>query len=322
MRLWLDELSALTPLAPDHSAIEVRLWGKDFPEVRPAQIVIEAFACELPDNYVAAMAQQTRPPVWINLEYLCVEAWGKSIHLQPSPHPRLPLTKYFFVPGPLPGLGGLLCESDLFARRAAFARPADAALQVFLFSYENPALPDLLDTWAHNPQPIHCRVAAGKAATEVARWLGTNFAPGSQMQRGALQLSALPFVTQNDFDALLWASDLNFVRGEDSFARAQWAALPFIWHIYPQQENAHFDKLNAFNQAYSMALPEAARTALLTFSALWNGQTISTPATMATAWAELCNALPQIKQGAENWKNTLKTHGNLAGNLAIFCKKL
>ena len=52
-------------------------------------------------------------------------------------------------------------------------------------------------------------------------------------------LQALPWLTQPDYDHLLWACDLNFVRGEDSFVRAQWAGRPFVWQIYPQHDGAH-----------------------------------------------------------------------------------
>src|SRR5690606_16865286 len=59
-------------------------------------------------------------------------------------------------------------------------------------------------------------------------------------------LHTLPFLSQDAFDQLLWCADLNLVRGEDSFVRAQWAGRPLLWHIYPQTENAHLDKLQAW----------------------------------------------------------------------------
>ena len=49
-----------------------------------------------------------------------------------------------------------------------------------------------------------------------------------------LTVRVLPFVPQAEYDRLLWACDVNIVRGEDSFVRAQWANRPFAWHIYPQ----------------------------------------------------------------------------------------
>jgi len=58
-------------------------------------------------------------------------------------------------------------------------------------------------------------------------------------------------VTQDEFDIALQACDLNFVRGEDSFVRAHWAAasrwqVPFVWQPYRQDDNAHADKLNGW----------------------------------------------------------------------------
>ena len=74
---------------------------------------------------------------------------------------------------------------------------------------------------------------------------------GAARTRGALTVRVLPFVPQDDYDRLLWACDVNFVRGEDSFVRAQWAGQPFLWHIYLQDENLHHVKLRAFLQRYA-----------------------------------------------------------------------
>ena len=79
----------------------------------PADVVIEAFACRLPESFEAAMARRVPAPCWINLDYLSAEAWVSGCHALPSPHPRLPLTKYFFFPGFDETTGGLLREHDL-----------------------------------------------------------------------------------------------------------------------------------------------------------------------------------------------------------------
>ena len=52
-------------------------------------------------------------------------------------------------------------------------------------------------------------------------------------------------VDQDKYDYLLIGSYINLVRGEDSIVRAMLTGNPFLWHIYPQEENAHFDKINA-----------------------------------------------------------------------------
>ena len=64
---------------------------------------------------------------------------------------------------------------------------------------------------------------------------------------------------------MLWACDLNLVRGEDSLVRALWAGQPFVWHIYPQHDNAHHAKLDAFLDW--LDAPESLRR----FHHAWNG---------------------------------------------------
>src|SRR5512142_846986 len=89
VRLWVDDLASFARLCPEVDAaldqqvcrgVAVRHWARDFPEVEPAALVIEAFACKLPESYVQAMAALERKPVWVNLEYLSAEAWVEGCH--------------------------------------------------------------------------------------------------------------------------------------------------------------------------------------------------------------------------------------------------
>jgi uncharacterized repeat protein (TIGR03837 family) len=66
VRLWVDDLGSFAKLCPETDSalekqkcrgIEVCLWSKNFPEVQPADLVIEAFACKLPQSYIEAMAK-------------------------------------------------------------------------------------------------------------------------------------------------------------------------------------------------------------------------------------------------------------------------
>ena len=83
--------------------------------------------------------------------------------------------------------------------------------------------------------------------------------------REQLLISYLPLLSQTDFDHLLWASEINFVRGEDSVIRAIWAGKPFVWQIYPQSDGAHGPKLDAFLDMLS------APPSLRAFHHVWNG---------------------------------------------------
>lgn len=102
--LYIDQPAVLKNLMHNTTyskSLSVRLWPEDtesFSASDVADVVIEAFACDPPTAYISAMAQATKPPAWINLEYLSAEAWVEESHGLPSPHPRYALTKYFFFP--------------------------------------------------------------------------------------------------------------------------------------------------------------------------------------------------------------------------------
>ncbi len=95
-----------------------------------------------------------------------------------------------------------------------------------------------------------------------------------------LSISFLPYLSQTDYDHLLWACELNFVRGEDSLVRALWAGKPFVWQIYPQDDDAHLAKLSAFLDWLD------APASLRRFHAVWNSEApASLPAGDLAAWA-------------------------------------
>ena len=343
VRLWVDELAAFHKIFPalDPSlarqvvrGIEVCHWTQDFPQVEPADRVIEAFACELPASYVAAMAAKQPKPVWINLEYLSAEAWVFGCHGLPSPHPQLPLVKHFFFPGFTLKTGGLLLEKDLFERRDAFLRspgeiaafwaslgwetPAPEAAKTTLFCYANQALPGLLAAWADATLPVLCFVPEGAPAAAVAAAFDMErLLPGEQVQKGNLTLRVLPFLEQEAYDRLLWACDCNFVRGEDSFVRAQWAAKPLVWHIYPQDDEAHAVKLSAFLDAYCAGLPPDATNALRDFWQKWNRGEMTEP-----VWRAFWQQRPALEEHARRWSEVLHGNGDLAANLVYFCNNM
>jgi uncharacterized repeat protein (TIGR03837 family) len=90
----------------------------------------------------------------------------------------------------------------------------------------------------------------------------------------------LPWLSQQDYDKLLWACDMNFVRGEDSVLRALWTGKPFVWQIYPQQDGAHLPKLAAFLQQNQLT------GAAQNFHAAWNDSSQPLPEVDAGALAD------------------------------------
>lgn len=321
VRLWLDELPSLQPFCPpldlraarQHlEGVEIVLWNESAAVDGVADVIIEAFACELPAAYVQAMAESKTRPCWINLEYLTAEPWAESCHGLASPPPSLPLVKYFFFPGFSPATGGLLREAGLLAKRdqEIAQKELGDALEVSLFCYDSAPLGEWLESLAKSPQAVRCYVPPGKPLAAVTAHLGGT----GPWQRGNLRLEPIPFLSQQEYDRLLWRCDINFVRGEDSFVRAQWAARPFVWQIYQQAENAHIVKLDAFLERYCAGLAAEAGAALCAMFHAWNsGQGVG------QAWAEFLAARQQITAHNANWAKYLAQRDDLATALVKFC---
>ncbi len=331
VRLWVDDLESFVRLCPDGKEIdsqclkgvEVRRWSSPFPDVLPFDVVVESFGCRLPECYVEKMAQMPEKPIWINLEYLSAEAWVKDVHGMPSPHPKLPLVKYFFFPGFSGDTGGLLLEKGLLEQRDSFLNDPDLKANfwrelgidpkgragVSLFCYENPALDSLFEAWAEGGEAILCLVPEGGVVRRVKDFFGSG-----PLSRGGLEVRIIPFVPQEKYDHLLWACDVNFVRGEDSFVRAQWAGKPFVWQIYPQEQEAHLKKLEAFLSHYCEGLDPSAAGAVRAMWQAWNGN-----GNAGSAWRNFIKFRAELNAHGKSWAGQLSGN-NLASNLLDFCR--
>ena len=339
VRLCIDDVKTLGRLHPDvHDAprqrvegVEIVRWaeGAD-PAPDGVEVIVDAFGCGPPEAYLEQAAAAETRPLWIVLEYLSAEPWVAEHHGLPSPHPRLPLERYFFFPGFTEGSGGLLREHDLPARRDAFdashaaafwrelgfAPPSGDALTVLVFAYAFAPLHELFAAWADGSQPVVAVVPEGALAAGARRFFDGR--AGETLTRGRLEARFVPFGPQARFDELLWACDAAFVRGEDSVVRAQWAARPLVWHIYAQAGEAHRLKLDAFLDLYGADLPQDAAAAVRDLSFAWNqlgGGRVST----AAAWAAFARQLPALRAHGAAWSARLAQTGELAANLARFC---
>ena len=346
VRLWIDDLRALARItsgidpAQDENVIQgvqLRRWtgGRDAAVSDDvADAVVETFGCGLPKRYEDAMLRRARPPAWIVLEYLSAESWVETHHGLPSPHPSLSLARHFFFPGFTPATGGLLRERGLFAQRDAFqsdpaaraefwralgvAQPNPGAIVVSLFCYPDAPLPALLDAWSDGDDAVVCVVPEGVAAGALDRWTeGEVPHPGQSLTRGRLVVAGIPFLAQDDYDRLLWASDINFVRGEDSFVRAQWAARPFVWNAYAQSGNAHALKLDAFLARYEDGLAPGPAAVLGSFSKAWNDGGEGEP-TVGELWPALVGARSALDEYAHTWAQALAVQADLASALVKF----
>ena len=340
VRLWVDDLHAFSRLCPSLTpqkarqiidGIDIRQWLLPFPDkIVPGDIVLDAFGCSLPDNFIQTMANKSRQPLWINLEYLTAEDWVDCCHGMQSPHPRVDLTRHFFFPGFSQRSGGILIEKNTIPQARAWQEQTplkssfferlglppydEKACYVSLFSYENPAIIPLLKHWAAGSRTVHCLVPEGKILPSIAQAFAIqSLVPGHHFDLGGLKLHILAFSDPKTYDQLLWSCDLNIVRGEDSFVRAQLAGKPMVWHIYPQEDAAHWVKLDAFLNRYLHGTTPSLRQAVSTLNHAWNhGQEI------VAAWEAANTRLPQWKTHAVQWQSTLARQDDLVARLMHF----
>ena len=315
VRLVIDDDSALAWMAPGGatagaSGVEVQRWPGNG---EPGDVVVEVFGCDPPPDFVHAMAQRLQPPVWINLEYLSAESYVERSHGLPSPQ-RNGLTKWFFYPGFTPRTGGLLREDELIEAHTGFKRGAWLAAQglaarpgervVSLFCYDNRTLPALIE--ALSAAPTLLLLTPGPAQRQVADLAATP----------PLRLLRLPWLHQDDYDRLLWACDLNFVRGEDSLVRALWAGAPFVWQAYPQHDDAHHAKVDALMVTWSATRMPRPVSALWR---AWNGaERDAAQVSAAMARALSADLAPPWRRAVVQWRNTLLTQADLATQLQRF----
>jgi uncharacterized repeat protein (TIGR03837 family) len=354
-RLWLDDLTVLAKLRPEiDPAYDIQtLEGVEIQRLREtfeadseeiADVVVETFGCDPPEGYVHRMALRDPKARWINLEYLSAEEWVEGSHALPSPNPRLPLVKHYFFPGFTARTGGLLREGDLLARRDAFQQdagaqaaywkslvgraPPEGALKVSLFGYSGAPFDGLVRSCLQYPGPVWLIAPEGVAATVLrdrAASAHDNIRRNSRDggARRELEVLTVPFIAQDRYDQLLWACDVNFVRGEDSFVRAQWAARPFVWQVYPTDDGAHWIKMAAFLARYTQSLDRSQAAAVTSLWQAWNRR--DEPAAggkpgpgMAEAWPAYVVRRPALENHARDWSRSLAARRDLAAELVDF----
>ncbi len=324
MRLWIDDPAPLQRLVPHLrldqpcDGVEVLHWRADAwrEDEVPADVVVAAFACELPPGYRRAM--RTRRPVWVNLEYLSAEDWVEGCHGLPSVKPD-GLVEHFFFPGFTPRTGGLLREPALLATRRAFeADPRQRQAWLGQAGVDVRAGESLASLFCYPGSPVDALLEAFGRQARAWRIV----APGREagpVRRGNAVLQGIPFLSQADYDRLLWSCDCNLVRGEDSLVRALWAARPLVWQIYPQAQGAHRPKLRAFlaRLAADSGLDAESAAALTGVHDAWNleGDLLAATSRWLAAW-------PALREASERWVRRHEAAGSdLASRLVRFVQE-
>ncbi|MBK0396832.1 elongation factor P maturation arginine rhamnosyltransferase EarP [Kingella bonacorsii] len=349
VHLWLDNLAALQAIAPDapavlpcvHQGIRLHAWQEaqhaDLDNAPAPDLVMETFACALPPNVHAII--QTHRPVWLNWEYLSAEDWAIRTHTMPSLQAN-GCEKYFWQMGFVPESGGLLREADYVEQMDAFKQrqPENtpslktAALHIFAFGYASDVWQKWVAALAEQEREIVLHCAGKPLQTSLSAWgnvsgslktANSNDTPPARTL-GSLKIINQNFVPQAQFDRALWAADVLIVRGEDSFVRAQLAGKPFFWHIYPQAQAAHLDKLNAFWRTHHQhAAPTAAvQHAHQALSNDLNGAADLTSAQRRQHWRTLLAHLADWQRSARAWQQYLLSQNDAVSRLRDWLHRL
>lgn len=346
VRLWIDDVAALgklvlaAELAAVQDTIMVEKWSDDDSvSLRLAQLadpvmVIETFGCDLPSPVLRRMQQCQ--PLWLNWEYLTAEDWAVDLQAMPSLQGN-GLAKYFWFMGIDQQSGGLLREANYLSRRNEFLQqpclqqafkqqyglPLEHFGQLWLiFAYTSERWAEWLSMWRGADEPITLWLAGHEVADSL-RAAGVIAADALQQVGDTFELDQvtmvrIPFVPQSAFDNLLWLADGAIVRGEDSFVRALWAGLPFLWHIYQQEEAVHLQKLDAYWHKASINWPASVREAVLALSADLNGGEHLSESLRLRLWQNLRSEWQNWVNAASTWSDSLHLHSSAMERLARF----
>lgn len=198
----------------------------------------------------------------------------------------------------------LASQSDTHRISLSPSVHSQAARLLTLFCYPHAPVAQLLEALCTEPRASVVLIPEGVAPELATGRLG----PCKQVY-----VERIPFVSQPEYDQLLWMADLNFVRGEDSIVRAVWAGKPLIWQIYPQTEGTHLIKLEAWLKMSSLP------TDIQDLMRNWNADTISADLPNGFAQAVNAEAFAQWSSTALALSHSLVQDVDFAQALHDFC---
>lgn len=316
------------------------LCKKEFSK-NPPEFILECFQCGRPEwlEELLFSPQFNLNVQIVNVEYLTAESWADDFHLLKSGTRSAKIKKINFMPGFTKKTGGLILDKNFmyclsekkFALnlvkqnlyKKILSEDFSDSFKILIFSY-----PKNFDFLASAIKEFSF---LKKIIVFVASGAGADSAKIS-LKKFKVDFVCLPFMQQEVWDAFLSLMDFSFVRGEDSFSRCCLFGNPFIWNIYPQEEEFHIVKLNAFLQ--KIKIPQIEK-----FSFLYNrnfkasccpesleileekklpSELEKINSEMKTEILSLLKNYESLKPEFKNFSNEILMNGNLAENLLNF----
>lgn len=234
------------------------------------QIILECFQCGRPDwlediLFAPDFEKKGITVQIVNIEYLTAESWADDFHLLKSGTRSSCVKKINFMPGFTEKTAGLIQDNafmsylkdsgqrmitlkqyvkDHFKHYLYYSivknELMNSSYKILVFSYPKnfDFFYEAVDEFAANKH-VEVYVANGAGYKSFRENKG-------YYRKKNFNVTILPYLNQQEWDAFLCNMDFLMIRGEDSFSRAVLSGIPFIWNIYPQDEEYHLVKLKAF----------------------------------------------------------------------------
>ncbi|NLK63189.1 MAG: elongation factor P maturation arginine rhamnosyltransferase EarP [Fusobacteria bacterium] len=232
--------------------------------IETSDIIIEAFATYPNENYMNNI--KNKKTLVLNLEYLSAERWVEDYHLVESLTGTENIKKYFFMQGFTNKTGGIVLGYEFLSKKNdnSISQKRDELVKksinitqeinfnnkkiISIFTYEY-NFSSLIMSLNNIKQNFILLLFGEKTKKSFEINLAIHERVDYFMDKN-IEYIFLPFYDQNDFDIFMLTSNLNIVRGEESFIRALLSEKPFIWHSYLQEKNLHMEKVDAFLEFY------------------------------------------------------------------------
>lgn len=228
--------------------------SSELENIIPAEIIIETFGCDIDELYLEKINKKT---VILNLEYLSAESWVEDYHKMQSFTSNPNIKKYFFMPGFTEKTGGLIINSDKKEKskdilKEYYSGEVENKKIGTIFSYEH-NFENLIEDIFKLKNQYLLLIMGEKSKESFKISINKEFIQLEEgyFKKDNLEILFMPFVTQEKYDEIISVTDFNFVRGEESLARAALSGIPFIWHAYLQEDMVHMDKVDAFLKTFS-----------------------------------------------------------------------
>lgn len=249
-----------------------------------SSVILESLGCRIPEPFQAIAYQQAK--IILHIEALSAEPWVEKVHGKESLL-GTSARRFILSTGFTPHTLGLLPAMPLSMDREAFIKAYNLnlkpdAIWIVVYTYDLD-----LEPW---------RVAAKKMDIDIE----------------LIVLEDSPRLHQRAFDTLLSLSDLNMVRGEDSFATSLQCGVPTLWQAYRLDDQFHHQKVEAFlswaRQATGECSPE-----WVDMMRQMNG---ILPPPSVKVIVSFLKQLSLLKQKAMQIQQALRSLGNYGNNVA------